>query len=34
MFEGNSLRIIIYATAFIIIIAVGLFAWFDGNNKD
>ena len=34
MFEGNSLRLLIYITAIIVIVAVGLFAWFSGNKKD
>jgi len=32
--EQTTLRILIYVTAIAIIVAVGLLAWFGGNNKD
>lgn len=32
--EGNGLRVMIYLTAIILIIAVGIFAWYSGKTND
>lgn len=34
MFEGNSLRLIVYLALIVIVLAIGALAWFGGNNKD
>jgi hypothetical protein len=34
MMEGTGFRVMIYLTAIILIIAVGILAWYSGKNDD